>query len=39
MTDFVVASHMAEVGVDHLLTFDRDFEPFELTTLPYWEFQ
>ena len=39
VTDFVVASHMAEIGVDHLLTFDRDFDPFELTTLPYWEFQ
>lgn len=39
MTEFVVATHMADLGVDHLLTFDRDFAAFELTTIPYWEFQ
>lgn len=34
-TDFVVAAHMAELEVDHILTFDRHYEAFDLTSLPY----
>lgn len=34
-TDFVIATHMEELEIDHLLTFDRHFEAFEMTTLPY----
>lgn len=36
-TDFIVAAHMAAAEVDHLLTYDRHFDAFELTTLPYVE--
>lgn len=35
MTDFVVAAHMEATDVDHLLTYDRHFDAFEMTTLPY----
>jgi len=34
-TDFVVAAHMDELEVDHVLTFDRHYEAFAVTTLPY----
>lgn len=34
-TDFVVAAHMEELEVDHLLTYDRHYNAFDLTTLPY----
>ena len=35
LTDFVVASQMAEMSVDYILTYDRHFEAFDVTTLPY----
>jgi len=34
-TDFVVASHVAELGIDHVLTYDRHYDAFDVTTLPY----
>lgn len=34
-TDFVVAAHMDELDVDHVLTFDRHYDAFDVTTLPY----
>ena len=34
-TDFVVAAHMEELKVDHILTYDRHYDAFDLTTLPY----
>lgn len=34
-TDFVVAAHMELTGVDHIATFDRHYDAFEVTTLPY----
>lgn len=34
-TDFVVAKHMDDLGVDHLVTYDRHFDAFDITTLPY----
>lgn len=34
-TDFLVASHMDELGVDHILTYDRHYDAFDVTTLPY----
>jgi predicted nucleic acid-binding protein len=34
-TDFVVAAHMEELEVDHILTYDRHYNAFDLTTLPY----
>jgi len=34
-TDFVVASHMEELEVDHILTYDQHYDAFDLTTLPY----
>lgn len=34
-TDFVVAAHMDDEGVDHIVTFDSHFDAFDLTTLPY----
>jgi predicted nucleic acid-binding protein len=36
-TDFVVATHMATLEIDHILTFDRHYEAFDVTTLPYRE--
>jgi predicted nucleic acid-binding protein len=35
LTDFIVASHMAELGVEHILTYDRHYDAFDVTTLPY----
>jgi hypothetical protein len=35
LTDFIVASHMAELEVDHILTYDRHYDAFDVTTLPY----
>lgn len=35
LTDFVVAAHMAHLDVDHILTYDRHYEGFDVTTLPY----
>ncbi|MFT4921998.1 MAG: putative nucleic acid-binding protein [Halobacteriales archaeon] len=34
-TDFLVAAHMDELEVDHILTFDRHYDAFDVTTLPY----
>lgn len=34
-TDFVVAAHMEALEVDHILTYDRHYDAFDLTTLPY----
>ena len=34
-TDFVVAAHMHTLEVDHILTFDRHYDAFDVTTLPY----
>jgi predicted nucleic acid-binding protein len=34
-TDFVVAAHMAELEVEYILTFDRHYDAFDVTTLPY----
>ncbi|WP_247418000.1 type II toxin-antitoxin system VapC family toxin [Halomarina salina] len=34
-TDFVVAAHMNTLEVDHILTFDRHYDAFDVTTLPY----
>jgi len=35
LTDFIVASHMDELEVDHILTYDRHYDAFDVTTLPY----
>jgi len=35
LTDFVVAAHMAELGIDHVLTYDRHYDAFDVTALPY----
>lgn len=34
-TDFVIPAHMLALDVDHILTFDRHFDTFDITTLPY----
>ena len=34
-TDFVVAAHMGALEVDHILTYDRHYDAFDVTTLPY----
>lgn len=34
-TDFVVATQMKTIGVDHILTYDRHYDAFDVTTLPY----
>ena len=33
--DFVVAAHMDALEVDHILTYDRHYDAFDVTTLPY----
>ena len=35
LTDFTVASHMEDLAVDHILTYDRHYDAFDVTTLPY----
>ncbi|MFB6188667.1 MAG: type II toxin-antitoxin system VapC family toxin [Halapricum sp.] len=35
LTDFIVASHMADLEVEHILTYDRHYDAFDVTTLPY----
>lgn len=35
MTDFVVDAHMTELDIDHILTYDRHYDAFDVTTLPY----
>lgn len=34
-TDFVVAAHMADLDIDHILTYDRHYNAFDVTALPY----
>lgn len=34
-TDFVVATHMDDLGIDHICTYDRDYAAFDVTPLPY----
>jgi predicted nucleic acid-binding protein len=34
-TDFVVAAHMDALEVEHILTYDRHYDAFDVTTLPY----
>lgn len=36
-TDFVVASHMDHLGIDHIATYDSHYDAFDVTTLPYRE--
>ena len=33
-TDFVVAAHMDAKEVDHILTYDRHYDAFDVTSLP-----
>jgi predicted nucleic acid-binding protein len=35
LTDFTVAAHMESLEVDHILTYDRHYDAFDVTTLPY----
>ena len=34
-TDFIVAAHMDALEVEHVLTYDRHYDAFDVTTLPY----
>ena len=34
-TDFVVAAHMEAMDIEHILTYDRHYDAFDVTTLPY----
>jgi len=34
-TDLIVAAHMDELAVDHILTYDRHYDTFDVTILPY----
>jgi hypothetical protein len=34
-TDFIVATHMEALEIDHILTYDRHYDAFYVTTLPY----
>jgi len=34
-TDFVVAAHIGALEVDYILTYDRHYDAFDVTTLPY----
>ena len=35
VTDFVVATHISELGLDHIVTYDSHYAAFDVTTLPY----
>ena len=35
LTDFTVAVHMDKLDIDHILTYDRHYDAFDVTTLPY----
>lgn len=37
-TDFVVAAHMNEMDVDHIATYDRHYQLFDVVTLPHIDF-
>ncbi|MFC7227958.1 type II toxin-antitoxin system VapC family toxin [Salinirubellus salinus] len=34
-TDFIVATHMDALEVNHILTYDRHYDAFDVATLPY----
>ena len=34
-TDFVVSAHMADLEIDHILTYDQHYDAFDVTKLPY----
>ncbi len=34
-TDFVISSHMEELGVDHIATYDRHYQLFDVVTIPH----
>lgn len=34
-TDFIIAAHMDHREIDHILTYDRHFDAFDVTPLPY----
>lgn len=34
-TDFVVAQHMAELEIEHIVTYDQHYDAFDVTALPY----
>ncbi|AUX07712.1 hypothetical protein AArcSl_0054 [Halalkaliarchaeum desulfuricum] len=36
-TDFIIATHMDHLEIDHILTYDRHYNTFDVTTLPYQE--
>lgn len=38
-TDFLVASHMDELGVDHIATYDRHYQLFDVVTVPHTDFE
>lgn len=35
LTDFVVAQQLADREIDHIVTYDRHYDCFDVTTLPY----
>lgn len=35
LTDFLVAAHMREADVEHVLTYDSHYDAFDVTSLPY----
>jgi len=34
-TDFLIATHMASLGIDYVATFDSHFDAFDVTPIPY----
>ena len=34
-TDFVVATHMDDEGIEYIATYDRHYDAFDVTTVPY----
>lgn len=37
-TDFVIACHMEKIGVDHIATYDRHYQLFDVVTVPHIQF-
>lgn len=37
LTDFIVAQHMTELAIDHIVTYDRHYDCFDVTAVPYRE--
>ncbi|MFC3957520.1 hypothetical protein [Halovivax cerinus] len=35
VTDFVVATHVVDLGIDHIATYDRHYDSVDVATLPY----